>query len=185
MSTTYATTTIFANPKSIIAWRAEAKRLMVRNQSPQLQYVQHALDLLDELYCLQNPQQKSPLQIRQAFFSLILEASLTGFPLAIFFEGLARKEGFGCNKDFTSGQALIQVAGLRKCAEALNYLALCYIKQDILTALSLFKDAASDGHVLALGNFQQLAEHVRMQMRRRRKVIEFAAQPQARSRFSL
>jgi hypothetical protein len=171
--------TIFANPKCIQAWCAEAQRVISNEKLQTFAHAENvfvALELLQDLYCLQNPQQKNPLQVRSAFFNLILQASTTGFPLAMFFEGLALKEGFGCRQDILTGQALIQVAGARKCAEALNYLALCCYKDNLISALSMLRDAAHDGHSLALGNFRQLAEHVRIQLRRRRKIIEFSAQ---------
>lgn len=181
--------TLFANPACITAWRAEAKRVEQRSSQQALvaqnaQYVQNALALLDDLYCLNNPQQKNPMHVRQAAFAMFLEASLAGYPLAMFFEGLARKEGFGCQQDSKTGQALIHVAGARKCAEALNYLALCYCKQDLVSAFSMLRDAAHNGHTQALANFQQLAEHVRIQLKRRRKIIDFSAQP-SRARLSL
>lgn len=176
--------TLFANPACIRSWRAEARRIERKELiTKHTKYVQDALAYLDELYCLQNPQQKNPLHMRQGAFALFVEASSAGYPLAMFFEGLARKEGFGCNKDVATGQALIQVAGMRKCPEAMNYLALCAIAHDLLGAMTMLRDAAMDGHVQALSNFRVLAENVRIQLRRRRQLVEFAANPQ-RMRFS-
>src|SRR5690349_1548445 len=116
---TIRTGTLFTNRACITAWRAEAKRINAKSSSTQKdRYVQQALELLDDLYCLQNPQNKNPLYVRQAVFSMFMEDALTGNPLAMFFEGLARKEGFGCAPDLTAGHALILVASARKCAEA-------------------------------------------------------------------
>ncbi len=166
-------TTLFSNPACITAWRAEVRRVQQKSSCIHKSlYVQQALDLLDDLYCLQNPQHKNPLHVRQAVFALFLEDALNGNPLAMFFEGLARKEGFGCVADISSGHALILVASKRQCAEAWNYLALCYAKHDPYMALTLLRDAAHTGHVQATANFRALAEHVRIQIRRRRKIVE-------------
>lgn len=172
--------TLLTNPACISAWRAEAKRTASHAViAHNAQYVQNALAVLDELYCLKNPEQKNPLHMRQAAFALFLEASLAGYPLAMFFEGLARKEGFGCQVDAKTGEALIQVAGSRKCAEALNYLALCYLKQvsitiqDVLTALTMLRDAAHDGHAQALSNFRTLAEEYRKRRQARFALISY------------
>lgn len=175
--------TIFTNPRFIRGWGREAQRVATRAQAHHNAHcVQEALELLDNLYCKQNPHNKNPLQMRQTIFSRFLTASMAGYPLAMFFEGLARKEGFGCQRDKVTGQALIQVAGARKCAEAKNYLALCYLRQDLLSALTLLRDAAHDGHALARTNFAQLAEHIRIQLRRRRKIVELSTQPRLRAR---
>lgn len=180
--------TIFANERCITAWRAEAKRVEQRDpNTPEntrsATYVQKALELLDEMYCLNNPQHKNPLNVRQAIIAMFETAAAAGYPPAMFFEGLARKEGFGCKKDPATGHALIRIAAIRKCAEALNYLALCYCRQDIIAALQLFRDAAHEGHAQGLSNFRQLAEEVRIQMKRKRKIVDFA--PQAKARFRL
>lgn len=169
---------IFANRSCITAWRAEAKRVAANASS-----IHNALALLSELYSLNNPYQKNPLEVRQKVFSQFLQASVKGIPLAMFFEGLARTIGFGCNQDRGIGQALIKVACARNCAEAQNYLALCYAKQDVVIALQLLRYAAHDGHPQAILNYQQLAEHVRIQLRRRRKILEFADQPRVRVLF--
>lgn len=170
---------LFANPACITAWRAEAKRAAINTDDQRqknAQHVQEALELLDELYCLNNPQNKNPLFVRQAAFAQFLEASMAGYPLGMFFEGLARKEGFGCNKDQVAGQALIQVAGTRKCAEALNYLAVCSVRQDLLLTINLLREAAQSGHSQATSNLRQLMEEIRIQIRRKRKFISFTSQ---------
>lgn len=169
---------LFANKKCITAWRAEAKRVaQLSTSSTHVNHVANALALLDELYCLHNPQHKSPLQMRQAIFASFLEASLAGFPLAMFFEGLARKEGFGCQIDVVTGHALIQVASARKCPEAMNYLALCYYRQNVVVALNLLSEASRLGHVQAGSNLQVLVEYLRNELRRRRSLDNRSVRP--------
>ncbi len=176
--------TLFENIACIRAWRAEARRIERKELITQhSKYVQDALAYLDELYCLKNPQQKNPLHMRQGAFALFVEASQGGYPLGMFFEGLALREGFGCNRDISTGHALIKVAGARNCPEALNYLALCNLQNDIVASLTMLRDAAVSGHVQALCNFRVLAENVRIQLKRRRQLIEFTANP-ARLRLS-
>lgn len=166
---------IFANPSCITAWRAEARRVASNVSS-----IHTALSLLSELYCLNNPYQKNPLEVRQTIFAHFLQAALKGDPLATFFEGLARTSGFGCKQELSVGRALIKVAVARNCAEAKNYLALCYAKSHVVVALQLLQSAAHDGHSQALLNYQQLAEQVRIQLRRRRNIIEFSSQNRSR-----
>ncbi len=163
---TQRTTSLFANPVCIMAWRAEAARIApLAMRAHNIHYMQNALVLLDELYCLKNPHQKNPLHVRQGVFASILESSLTGYPFAMFFEGLARKEGFGCGQDVKSGQALIQIAVARKCAEALNYEAVRTLKQNVLGALTMLRDAAHSGHAQALSNFRCVAQHYSSQLK--------------------
>lgn len=52
---TNRTATLFTNPACITAWRAEAKRVQPQSSAtPKVRYVHQALELLDDLYCLQN-----------------------------------------------------------------------------------------------------------------------------------
>lgn len=170
------TSSLFTQPSCIIAWRTEIKRIASRvNEHQKLKNIDCALSLLQELYCRNNPNQKNPRETRIQIFNYFLQESTCGFPLAMFFEGLARKEGFGCSQDIKSGQALIQVAALRNCSEALNYLALCYVKQNIKIAYDLLKIAATQGHMQATCNLQTLLENIRILVKRKQKMLEFAA----------
>lgn len=75
----------------------------------------------------------------------------------MFFEGLATKDGFGCEQQPSAGHHLVCAAAkARNCPEALNYLGLCCAQVAPLTSLHLFLRASKLGHEQARDNLRLL-----------------------------
>ncbi len=169
--------TIF-NPENITAWRSEIKRTssLYAQYDSAIKLTQKALNILDEVYCLQNPRERNRLIVRQEVADLFCTAARSGYPLATCFEGFTRIYGFGYNKvDPTFGNALVQVAAGRDCAEALNYLALCNLPHNLLPACKMLQKAAHSGHLRGTRNFKSLAAQVRRLLQARQPAQQYHA----------
>lgn len=148
---------IFANHKCIEEWLEESSRTIKKD--PRNKAVLDVHVALDEAYDLYFPTVEAkdsnilPTVKRLEIFSRFERSARTGCPNAMFFEGLARREGFGCKKDLTTGNALIQVAAIaRNCNLALNYLGVSYFSQAPEMALKFFQQAALNGYDRAYKN---------------------------------
>ena len=148
---------IFANLKCTEEWLEASSRTITSDprHKPALD-VHVALHEISDLY---SPEKQPsdpkvlPINKRHEIFARFERSALTGYPVAMFFEGLARREGFGCKQDVIAGNALIQVAGLaRNCDLALNFLGVSYFSQAPETAVKFFQQAALNGYNRAYKN---------------------------------
>ncbi len=147
---------IFANQKCIEEWLEASSRTIKKDpRNKAALYIHVALDELCDLYTrtLNKETDINRLAKRHEIFDRFEQAAQTGYPRGMFFEGLARREGFGCKQDAETGKALIQVAGVaRNCELALNYLGVSYFKSAPETAVNFFKQATVSGYPQAFKN---------------------------------
>ncbi len=159
------------NPHYINAWRSASSKAIQTNPDDQAALLIHfALNNLHKLYVTKAQQDTSPLILRSEIFTYFQQAAISGYPPALFFEGLARLEGFGCQKDQATGKALIQVAAVaRTCKLAINFvqmsLGMAYLlgngaPQCFKQAIQQFKFAGE----IARPQLQFIASHLQ-QMR--------------------
>src|SRR4051812_14826266 len=109
-------TSIFANTKFMEEWLEASSKTIKEEPRNKV-----ALDIhigLHEAHGLYLPENKLkdfdalPINKRPEIFARFERSACSGDQFAsraMFFEGLSRREGFGCKKDITTGNALIQV----------------------------------------------------------------------------
>lgn len=164
-------TSIFLNPRFTTEWREASSRTIKQDPNNQAAlYVHVALSAIQDLQAKQLAD--SPLKKRHEIFAYIHQSANTGYPRAMFLEGLALKEGFGCKQDIATGEAFIRVAAVgRNCDIAINYLnfrlGLAYLfgkhmPQSYEKAIKCLKLAGN----VAAPELKMVAEHLtRMQVR--------------------
>jgi hypothetical protein len=148
---------IFANRTCIEEWlEASSKTIVADPRDKRAVDVHTALSDAHELYFPETKTKDStelPTEKRAEIFTRFERSALTGYPTAMFFEGVARREGFGCKQDQTTGNALIQVAAVaRGCVLALNYLGVSYFSNAPEMAVRFFQQAALKGYNRAYRN---------------------------------
>jgi hypothetical protein len=153
MSSIHSQTNL-TNPHNIIVWRsASSKAIQTNPDSQAILSVHFALNSLHEVYVKNAQQGSNPLTVRHETFSYFQQAAITGYAPALFFEGLARLEGFGCQKDQTTGKALIQVAAVaRACELAINFV------QMRLGVAHLYGKGATQSFKQAIEQFKSAGE---------------------------
>lgn len=142
--------TNLTQPHNIKVWRdASSKAIQIDPNNQAALYIHCALNALHDTYVTKLPTVSNPLEVRNATFNYIQQAALTGYPPALFFEGLARLEGFGCKQDQTTGKALIQVSAVARACD----LAIGFVQMRIGIA-HLYGKGAAQSFKLAIQNFK-------------------------------
>jgi hypothetical protein len=161
-------TSSFHNKDNINGWLQELQRT-TKPEDKSAKTMRCALELLQELDPKEHP------QVAAVAYMLLSKAALNekDNPLALTLKGMAKRDGFGCPEDNSSGLLLLKIAAERKCAEAKNYFGLLFIaKANLMMAMRMFRDAAYGGHPRAARNMEKLTTRLRKEITKMRLVLD-------------
>lgn len=136
-----ASESFFIDPKNIMALRSEHLRTSKPND-PSAKLVTAGLQILDYIYCLNNPLNYNTVYMHSLAIGLFKQAARANNSLGISLERVHNA----------------------KSLEEKNSLAICFAKTNLVICMMLLRDAAYGGHPGAKRNYQKVAQKIRAQI---------------------